>query len=125
MRWKGALCTALWSFAFTALAMAAEPQRKEVKIVGIGAVNCSEFLQEIRGKPTVEKHFIAWMQGYMSGIIVARPPGVDEGIDLIPASFPLNAQADFVREGCFRHPDAPFSEVVEALYKRLRTISSF
>ena len=34
-----------------------------VKIVGIGAVPCSEFIAETGPDPVVEKYFFAWAQG--------------------------------------------------------------
>lgn len=123
--WKCAVLTAIYCCSLIVRATAAEPLQSEVKIVGIGAANCAEFVRESRANPIVEKHFIAWMQGYMSGIMVGRPSGSDEGIDLMPGSFPLRTQIEFVREYCLPRQNSPFAEAVEVLYRKLRNISSF
>jgi hypothetical protein len=38
----------------------------------------------------------------MSGILLSRPPGMDEGLDLNPATFGLNSQLDFLESHCAR-----------------------
>ncbi len=56
----------------------------------------------------------------MSGIILSRPPGVDEGLDLNPPTFNLINQLHFLEDHCARNAAVDFSEAVEMLYKRLR-----
>jgi len=68
----------------------------------------------------VERDYLAWAQGYMSGILVSRPPGVDQGLDLNPASFDMSNQLRFLRDYCRKSASANFADAVEALYKRLR-----
>lgn len=95
-----------------------------VKIVGIGATTCGEFTREAVANPPTQRQYLAWMQGCMSGIVIARPPGVDEGIDLNPGSFTLGAQLSFIRDYCLNSPSSSFADAVEALFKKLRTLSS-
>lgn len=95
-----------------------------VRIVGIGAASCHEFVQEAASDPQSARNYLAWMQGYMSGIVIGRPPKLDEGIDLSPKAFPLKAQLTFIRDYCLNAPTAPFAEAVEALFKKLRTLSA-
>ena len=83
-----------------AVAQATAQNATPVKIVGIGATSCARFTTEITANADAEKNYLAWMQGYMSGIMVGRPAGVDEGIDLTPYTFPLVAQAEFMRAFC-------------------------
>lgn len=90
------------------------------KIVGIGAATCREFLSEIVGRPDVEKNFFAWVQGYMSGLLMRAPPGKDEGLDLAPSRFPLLTQADFLRSYCSGHQGEDFVDAVNTLYRTLR-----
>ena len=56
----------------------------------------------------------------MSAILLSRPPGVDEGLDLNPATFDLINQLHFLEDHCARNTSVDFAYAVEALYKRLR-----
>jgi hypothetical protein len=56
----------------------------------------------------------------MSGIILSRPAGVDEGLDLNPETFGLVNQLHFLEDHCAKNASLDFSDAVEALYKRLR-----
>jgi hypothetical protein len=90
------------------------------KIVGLGAADCPEFISEITTQPLTQKDYLAWAQGYMSALLLTRPPGVDRRLDLMPKSFPLLKQLGFLREYCSANPNESFADAVEALYKRLR-----
>jgi hypothetical protein len=119
-----------WSFSvFTLLPVAliaaggwgqlwAEPRK--ARIVGLGAATCQQFKDDVRSNPMVRRHYLAWAQGFMSGILLGRPPGVDEGLDLNPAAFGLISQLDFLERHCAGNTSADFGDAVEALYKRLR-----
>ena len=106
-----------------AAAQAAAQNGAPVKIVGIGATICARFTTEIAANTDAEKNYLAWMQGYMSGIMVGRPAGVDEGIDLAPRAFPLADQAAFMREFCAKRPKSDFADGVEQLYVRLKKLN--
>jgi len=90
-----------------------------VNVVGIGAATCAQFLQEIETSP-VERDYIAWAQGYMSGLLARAPAGVDENLDLLPSTFPLLKQAAFLRTYCVANTTAEFGDAVDALYRTLR-----
>ena len=92
-----------------------------VKIVGIGAVPCSEFIRDSEPDPVMEKYFFAWAQGYMSGLLWRAPAGVDESLDLVPPSFPMLAQANFIRTFCAAHRHMDYADAVLSLYQELRT----
>ncbi len=105
------------------LLVAAMPLRAEqatARIAGLGATTCSQFLLEIGRKPAEERTYLAWAQGFMSGVLLSRPPGVDEGLNLNPADFGLLKQLEFLREFCAATPSEDFSDGVLALYKRLQ-----
>jgi len=91
-----------------------------VKIVGLGAATCAQFTNEVKQNPAVQGDYLAWAQGFMSGILLTRPPGIDEGLDLNPSTFPLLKQLEFLRSHCMQQPSADFTDAVESLYKRLR-----
>ena len=95
-------------------------EERTAKIVGLGAATCKQFNGDIASNPKVRRDYLAWAQGFMSGIILSRPPGVDEGLDLNPATFDLITQLRFLEDHCARNEPFDFSEAVEALYKRLR-----
>ena len=90
------------------------------KIVGHGAVSCEKFLAELVSNPNAGLIYLAWAQGYMSAILLTRPPGVDEGLDINPPSFRIDKQMEFAIAECRAMPQRTFSDAVEALYKRLR-----
>ncbi|MEN3226259.1 hypothetical protein PUR21_00965 [Methylorubrum rhodesianum] len=48
------------------------------------------------------------------------PAGVDEDLDLLPPSRPLQDQAAFLRDFCRAHPDQDYMDAVRALYHLLR-----
>jgi hypothetical protein len=89
-------------------------------IVGLGATTCVQFNEDTRSNPAVQRDYLAWAQGYMSGILVGRPPGIDQGLDLNPPSFDMIDQLNFLRDYCAKSASANFADAVEALYKRLR-----
>lgn len=91
-----------------------------VRIVGIGAASCTQFNQEIAQKPAVERDYLAWAQGFMSGALMRAPQGVDETLDLLPPSFPLQQQADFLRAFCAQNPNEAYMDAVHTLYQRLK-----
>jgi hypothetical protein len=56
----------------------------------------------------------------MSGILLSRPPGIDAGLDLNPATFNRINQLQFLETYCAQSTSANFADAVEALYKQLR-----
>lgn len=92
----------------------------KAKIVGLGAATCRQFNDDVRSNPLVRRDYLAWAQGFMSGILLSRPPGVDEGLDLNPTTFDLINQLHFLEDHCDRNTSLDFADAVEALYKRLR-----
>ena len=92
----------------------------KARIVGLGAATCQQFNDDIKSSPLVRRDYLAWAQGFMSAILLSRPPGVDEGLDLNPPSFGLINQLHFMEDQCAKNASLDFSDAVEALYKRLR-----
>lgn len=92
------------------------------KIVGLGATSCLQFTADVERSPAVQRDYLAWAQGFMSGILLSQPSGVDDGLDLNPQSFGLLRQLEFLREHCAKNPPAGFSDAVEALYRSLRKV---
>ena len=95
-------------------------QAQTAKIVGLGATSCQRFTDDVKANPAARRDYLAWAQGFMSGIISSRPPGVDEGLDLAPVTFDLIRQLHFLEDHCVRNSSLDFSDAVAALYKRLR-----
>lgn len=104
----------------TAAVCAGAEDGHTARIVGLGAATCRQFAADTAADPQVRKDYLAWAQGFMSGIILSRPPGVDVGLDLNPPTFGLMAQLRFLEEHCAENESLDFSTAVEALYKRLR-----
>ena len=92
----------------------------KARIVGLGAATCQQFNDEIKSHPLRRRDYLAWAQGFMSGILLSRSAGIDEGLDLNPATFGLINQLYFLEDHCAKNTSMEFSDAVEALYKRLR-----
>ena len=92
----------------------------KARIVGLGAATCRQFNDDVRTNPLVRRDYLAWAQGFMSGILASRPPGIDNGLDLAPATYNLLNQLHFLEDHCARNNSLDFSDAVAALYKRLR-----
>lgn len=92
----------------------------KAKIVGLGATTCQRFSDDVKYNPLLRRDYLAWAQGFMSGIILSRTPGIDVGLDLNPITFDLINQLHFLEDHCARNVALDFSDAVEALYKRLR-----
>jgi hypothetical protein len=105
------VCSQLW----------AGPQQIRI-VVGLGATTCQQFNHDVKSNPAVRRDYLAWAQGFMSGILLSRPPGVDEGLDLNPATFNLMDQLHFLEDHCAQNSSADFADAVEALYKRIRNV---
>lgn len=102
------------------LGLATCARAQETKIVGIAAATCARFDGHVAGSPSSERDYRAWVRGFMSGALMRAPPGVDEGLDLLPPTIPLTAQPEFLRTFCRDHPDRDFMDAVRAFYHRLR-----
>ena len=109
----------MWALGWNTAA-AEEQDARTAQIVGLGAATCRQFTADAAADPQVLRDYLAWAQGFMSGIILSRPPGVDADLDLNPPTFGLMAQLRFLEEHCARNEALNFSTAVEALYKRLR-----
>jgi hypothetical protein len=109
-----------WSLLVIAPGGAAKAEALTRNIVGLGATTCERFIADIRADPSIGRDYLAWAQGFMSGILLGRPPGIDDGLDLNPASFNLLAQLKYLEEYCASNAAKDFGDGVEALYKRLR-----
>jgi hypothetical protein len=99
---------------------AEERDARTARIVGLGAATCRQFTDDAATDLQVRRDYLAWAQGFMSGIILSRPPGVDVALDLNPPTFGLMDQLRFLEDHCARNDAVDFSTAVEALYKRLR-----
>jgi hypothetical protein len=99
---------------------AKDQDERTARIVGLGAATWRQFTADAAADPQVRRDYLAWAQGFMSGIILSRPPGVDVGLDLNPPTFGLMDQLRFLEDHCVRNGAVDFSTAVEALYKRLR-----
>jgi hypothetical protein len=113
---------ALSSIALLAGAVQQElrAEAPKARIVGLGAATCQQFNDDVKSNPLIRRDYLAWAQGFMSGILLSRPPGVDQGLDLNPATFGLVNQLHFLEDHCAKNTSQNFSDAVEVLYKRLR-----
>jgi len=79
-----------------------------------------QFSDDVKSNPSVRRDYFAWAQGYMSGILLSRPPGIDAGLDLNPATFNLINQLQFLETYCAQRTSANFADAVEELRRALR-----
>lgn len=95
-----------------------------VEIVGHGATRCAVFSTDIERDRLAERVYFAWAQGYMSAILLTRPAGTDDQLNLTPSEFPITLQMEFVRTYCAQRPTGGYSDAVDALYRALRRVSN-
>jgi hypothetical protein len=103
-----------------ALDVTAMAQPQTANIVGLGATSCERFNTDVAANPALGRDYLAWSQGFMSGILVSRPVGVDERLDLNPKTLGLRDQLQFLKQYCTENLRSDFSDAVAALYRRLR-----
>ena len=120
-----AACRYLWATVTCAFVLMAtngttRSEAQTRKVVGLGATTCQNFNAEVATNPASRRDYLAWAQGYMSGILLSRPAGVDDGLDLSPPTFSLLNQLKFLEDYCAGNASMDFGDAVEALYKRLR-----
>ena len=120
LRWS-LIVTAICTLVIVAAGPELRAQSTKAKIVGLGATSCQRFSEDIKLNPVLGRDYLAWAQGFMSGILLSRPAGVDEGLDLNPITFDLVNQLLFLEGHCARNTSSSFSDAFEALYKRLRS----
>ena len=107
------MSAAIFTFAMTvALTQTAN-------IVGLGAATCKEFNRDVQRNFHIQRDYFAWAQGFMSGILMRAPPGEDEDLELNPPEFPLQKQAEFLRNFCAKNPGKDYSDGVIELYRVL------
>lgn len=63
-----------------------EAESQKAKIVGLGAATCQRFSDDVKANPVLRRDYLAWAQGFLSGIILSRPPGMDEGLEPRPGN---------------------------------------
>jgi len=124
-KWAGAAhrglgTTVLWVFVLIATSGTTRSEAPTRKIVGLGATTCQRFNADVATNPGNRRDYLAWAQGYMSGILLGRPAGIDDGLDLDPPTFGLINQLKFLEDYCAGNASMDFGDAVEALYKRLR-----
>lgn len=90
------------------------------KVVGLGAVTCQRFKDDVKSNAILRRDYMAWAQGFMSGLLVSHPGGVDEQLNLNPVTYDLVNQLHFLEDHCSQNGSLRFSDAVAALYERLR-----
>ena len=77
---------------------------KTEKLVGVAANSCVQFNFQIAQDPAAERDFVEWTQGYMSGLVIWAPAGVDEDPHLLFQTYTLARQTEFLRAFCRDNP---------------------
>lgn len=90
------------------------------KVVGLGAVTCQRFKDDVKSNAILRRDYMAWAQGFMSGKLASQPGGVDDQLNLNPVTYDLVNQLHFLEDHCSQNESLRFSDAVTALYERLR-----
>jgi hypothetical protein len=86
---------------------------------GPGASSCLRFALDYTRMPRSEEQYFVWAQGYMSAIVMMAPSGMDDDLNILPASYPKERQMALVRSVCAQDPLRSYSHAVRALYRHL------
>lgn len=80
----------------------AEAQSTKGKVVGLGAATCQRFKDDVKSNAILRRDYMAWAQGFMSGMLASQPGGADQQIDLNPVTYDLVSQLHFLEDHCSR-----------------------
>ena len=86
---------------------------------GLGASSCLKFALDYTRNPPLEEQYFIWAQGYMSAIAMMAPRGIDDDLDLSPASYPKESQMAWIRSVCTQDPQRSYGHAVRVLYRHL------
>jgi hypothetical protein len=95
----------------------------QVFAAGMGTIFCGAFniaIQYDKSEGTEETFFV-WAQGFMSGLNVGAPPGIN--VRLVPEQFNSDRQKAFLRDYCAKNPNNKLHDGVRALYFKLHDLS--
>jgi hypothetical protein len=92
----------------------------DAKITGLGSVTCQRFLDDKKSNAILRRDYMAWAQGFLSGIRVSQAAGIDDQLNLSPVTYDLVNQLHFLEDYCERNAKQLYSNAVAALYQRLR-----
>jgi hypothetical protein len=88
-------------------------------IAGAGAMRCSDFTRVGRANDPAAGGFVAWAQGFMSAINIARDGDKKSLRTLVPQGRGADRQVGFLLAWCARQPNARFTSAALALYRSL------
>jgi hypothetical protein len=99
----------------------AQPQNRQMAVMGIGTSTCAVFTNIYKGDPEfAEQQFFTWTQGYLSGwnhsLMIAGQPLFDLG------SLSTERQKARLRSYCDQHPLAYFMAAVWTLAEELKML---
>jgi hypothetical protein len=86
---------------------------------GLGASSCLKFALDYTRSPPSEEQYFVWAQGYMSAIMMMAPGGIDDDLNLLPASYPKERQMAWIRGVCAQDPQRSFGHAARVLYRHL------
>jgi hypothetical protein len=86
---------------------------------GPGASSCLKFALDYTRMALSEEQYFIWAQGYMSAIMMMAPGGVDDNLNLLPASYPKATQMAWIRGVCAQDPQRSYGHTIRALYRHL------
>lgn len=86
---------------------------------GPGASSCLKFALDYTRVPLSEEQYFIWAQGYMSAIVMMAPGGMDDDLNLSPASYPKESQMAVLRSVCTQDPFRSYGHAVRVLYRHL------
>lgn len=112
---RGLSLVARLALGSAALVASAGAPRAELLFAGAGAVTCDRFLALYRQSPvSAESLFVAWVQGFLSGLNNAR---LLDGAEPVPIADDVALARD-LREGCARDGGATVLEIAVEVDRR-------
>jgi|GEM_PF-2435238 len=118
------LIQAAAAMALAGMAMLAPCSGKaDSAFAGVGSATCAQYAELVRLDPQrTHNMFLTWAQGFMSGLNVPQLEG-RRYVELLPPSYPAQAQSRFLSGYCDHHPRDKFFDAVRALWNELQTAS--
>ncbi|GBR65515.1 hypothetical protein AA0483_1886 [Acetobacter syzygii NRIC 0483] len=93
----------------------AHPAKAETTVIGLGNFSCEKYLKLLDMNPRSEEKFIAWAQGYISGLsndLSQSNPNTNAN-DFVSN---MTYGSERIKQFCIEYPESKFSAAVDSAF---------
>ena len=102
-------------FLLSLVLFVSQPAKAETSIIGLGNFSCEKYLKLLDINPRSDEKFMAWAQGYISGLsndLAQSNPNTN------PNDFVSNMTygSEKIKQTCIENPESKFYTAVESAF---------